>query len=474
MALYAFDGTWNAATLDDNVPQDNETNVAHFCLAYDSPQKFYRPGPGTRFGKVGKIVGGAFGAGGHERLREMYHELCTQWAQGDHTIDVIGFSRGAALALDFANLIQDNGIRQPGTKMVVAERPQLRFLGLWDVVGSFGVPINAGPLEFQEINFGHELTLPDHVEYCFHAMAMDERRQTFRVTRVMNAYEVWFRGVHSDVGGGNGNTGLSAIALRWMLQKAQGAGLPINEALVQTHLARIDATAPIKPPSDLIPNEYRGFLKGDRFHYTVTERPGHNNAPEGSNVESEAEEAEAIPISEIPPRGVEVPSSTFTGSQLQVGQDITLEVEAHSCWNRTGIAVQPGEQYDITAAGQYLDNEYVCTTDGFESPNWLMRRFERSRRVENAPWFKLIASVHPSPILEGQQPETTNVVTNLFKETFHQSISKYDAESQLVAVGTQGSIEVKQAGYLYLFANDAPWAYANNQGSVRATVMRRR
>ena len=38
MALYAFDGTWNSATLDDDIEQDNETNVAHFSAAYTGPK----------------------------------------------------------------------------------------------------------------------------------------------------------------------------------------------------------------------------------------------------------------------------------------------------------------------------------------------------------------------------------------------------------------------------------------------------
>ena len=95
MALYAFDGTWNSATLDDNVEQANETNVANFSEAYTGP-KWYVSGPGTRFGDVGRVIGGAFGAGGLERVKEAYKQLYTNWAQGDHIIDIIGFSRGAA------------------------------------------------------------------------------------------------------------------------------------------------------------------------------------------------------------------------------------------------------------------------------------------------------------------------------------------------------------------------------------------
>jgi hypothetical protein len=116
-----------------------------------------------------------------------------------------------------------------------------------------GVPINVGFLDTQEFNPGHKIFLPvEHVDYCFHALAMDERRQTFRVTRALNAYEVWFRGVHSDVGGGNGNVGLSYIALRWMLGKAKAAGLPITEAAIASRDGKINPDAPLRPPKDLI------------------------------------------------------------------------------------------------------------------------------------------------------------------------------------------------------------------------------
>ena len=302
MTLYAFDGTWNSATLDDNLEQENETNVANFSEAYADENKWYVPGPGTRFGKVGRVLGGTTGTGGLQRVREAYSQLCKDWEAGNRTIDIVGFSRGAALALDFANKIEDDGIRRPGSKDVIANRPIIRFLGLWDVVASFGIPINIASLRTQEINFGHKLDLPDNVEYCFHAMAMDERRQTFRITRAMNGYEVWFRGVHSDVGGGNGNVGLSYIARRWMLRKAKAAGLPIDDAVITACDQKINPDASLHPPKDLIPNEHRGFLKGDRFHYTVQDRLNHNNSPRELVHETQDDEMRAIRVQNLTPR----------------------------------------------------------------------------------------------------------------------------------------------------------------------------
>lgn len=470
MALYAFDGTWNSATLDDNV-ETYDTNVADFYVAYDGP-KWYVSGVGTRLGKIGRVIGGTFGAGGPERLKEGYEQLCKNWEAGDHSIDIVGFSRGAALALDFANRIEDNGIRRPGTKEVVEGKPAIRFLGLWDVVGAFGVGINANLIEFQEINFGHKLYIPDNVQYCFHAMAMDERRQTFRVTRLLNGYEVWFRGVHSDVGGGNGNVDLSTIPLCWMLRKAIDAGLPIKDTAIADHVGLIKPEAPLHPPKDFIPNEYRGFLNGDRFHYTVKARPGHNNPPDGCARETEADELRAIPMDKLPPRDANPTAPSVSGSRLEVGQKCDLDVIAQKCWNTVGIVVKQGERYDITATGEWQDKEYTATAAGYDSPNWFMRRFEHTRRVAKAPWFSLIAAVHPSHRLEFEQADT-NMLTDLVVETFSHTIKKCDAASQLVNIGAQGSIEVDRDGYLYLFANDTAWAYDNNIGAVSVTIERK-
>ena len=72
-------------------------------------------------------------------------------------------------------------------------------------------------------------------------MALDEHRPSFLPTRLNGACEVWFRGVHSDVGGGNTNRGLNDIALKWMMSKAKAAGLPIAQEDIDA--LKPDATA---------------------------------------------------------------------------------------------------------------------------------------------------------------------------------------------------------------------------------------
>src|ERR1051325_9349606 len=249
MALYAFDGTWNTEKTKDNT--NNNTNVVRFKNAYQDNtgvDQCYVPGVGTRMKWLGHIIGGAFGAGELPRLNEAYKTLCENWRDDDQIIDIIGFSRGAATTLDFCHLIQERGIQDPANEAVKVEpNPQIRFVGLWDVVPAFGL----GFLGNQVFNFGHELTVPTTgIEYCFHALALDKRRPSFIPTRLDGAYEVWFRGVHSDVGGGNGNLGLNDIALKWMMSKAKDAGLPITDADI----------AALDPQPDTLPNNHPKLL----------------------------------------------------------------------------------------------------------------------------------------------------------------------------------------------------------------------
>jgi uncharacterized protein (DUF2235 family) len=257
--LYAFDGTWNL----DKPGADRDTNVLWFRQAYTGHATYWA-GVGTRFGALGHALGGITGAGGRSRVDEAVETFGLTLDAGDQEIDIVGFSRGAALALEFANRVASH----PAS-------PPIRFLGLWDCVPSFGAPSI-------DLNLGWHLDLPDNVEKCYHALALDERRHTFHVHR-LNArversdqegrlFEVWFRGVHSDVGGGNHNPGLSSIALNWMFARARSCGLPIDAAAVAANAPRMtpgcDASA--GPWYDIIKNPFRVVRWNDRVHHTVS------------------------------------------------------------------------------------------------------------------------------------------------------------------------------------------------------------
>ena len=306
MALYAFDGTWNEEH-DAGVYGVN-TNVVEFARAYDGRlavvQKpaadggptvrddFYVSGPGTRHGTLGKWFGGAMGVGGRDRVAEATRAAAARFAEGDETIDVVGFSRGAALALHFTNVLAGKTFQ---TRTGQAVKPTVRFLGLWDVVAAFGIPLDLGPLSFQRINLGYKLKLGGHVRHCFHAVALDERRDAFRPTRVDDGYQLWFRGVHSDVGGGNENSPLSNVTLAWMLRKAAAVGLPVDAAAAD-RLA-FDTLAPVRPATMGPMKKFREIRDTDRVHHTVSPRavPECQNAPTGCPVETPEDERTLAP-----------------------------------------------------------------------------------------------------------------------------------------------------------------------------------
>lgn len=287
MALYAFDGTWNS---EKNAGKyDLNTNVVRFKDLYTGPKFFYQ-GVGTKHGLVGKIVGGAFGVGGHDRIGDAKRDLARQLAKGDRDIDIVGFSRGAALAVHFANVIGD-GFMVDGVRDV----PPVRFLGVFDIVAAFGIPIDIG-LSFNRINLGYKLGLAKGVRHCYHAMALDESRKAFRPTRVRGGCEVWFRGVHSDVGGGNDNHALNDIALRWMLHKAVATGLPMATDCVGTSCKRIDVNGRISNNFDKILSRPREPKNEDAFHYTVAVRHGCVNPPDPCARETELMESQAMAV----------------------------------------------------------------------------------------------------------------------------------------------------------------------------------
>lgn len=147
-------------------------------------------------------------------------------------IDVIGFSRGAALARDFVNYINEQGgvprTTKNGKEIVCPVK--IRFLGLFDTVASFGIPGNG-------INLGYDLSIPGNVEHVRHAIAQDEYRGMFPLSPVLDPdgtgvdpriVERPFRGSHSDIGGGYDVGDRSNFALNWMYHEAIRVGVPFG------------------------------------------------------------------------------------------------------------------------------------------------------------------------------------------------------------------------------------------------------
>ncbi len=232
LALYAFDGTWN-----DRDKMKRPTNVAKLAAIYDGLVA-YRKGVGTDW--YSRHIGGMTGTGGGNRIEDMYDDLVRIYNTPDPTgenqqIDVIGFSRGAALARTFVNYINSKGgvalmgSNDKPTGLVCPAK--IRFLGLFDTVASFGVPGN-------NVNWGQNLAIPANVENVRHAVALDERRSMFPLTSVLSGpnnpsidpriVEQGFRGAHSDIGGGYDKGDRSNFALLWMHNEGLRAGVPFG------------------------------------------------------------------------------------------------------------------------------------------------------------------------------------------------------------------------------------------------------
>ena len=116
---------------------------------------------------------------------------------------------------------------------------RIRFIGVWDTVGSVGIPaVGLGLAKLVNRRWGfHDTQLSTTVDAAFQALAIDERRRPFEPTlwqrspdaEDQHVEQVWFTGDHCDVGGGHRDSALADIALLWMVQRAQSCGLVFRE-----------------------------------------------------------------------------------------------------------------------------------------------------------------------------------------------------------------------------------------------------
>ncbi len=246
---------------------------------------FYDNGVGTATNKYIKAVTGAFGFGFARNIKDLYTYLARMYEPGDNVF-LFGFSRGAAEVRALNGMIaavgvvdgrtlRDNALEQRVTTEFenYKKNPQrsdlldpqegtnhgsipIAFIGVWDTVSALGFPQKwpkqtlflrffsflfnlldrltdrIGGLEHRFYNY--ELT-PNVLKAC-HALAIDDQRLSFHplvwnetdasITKT-EVSQVWFPGMHSNVGGGYGRTELSYVALKWMLAHAQKAGMEV-------------------------------------------------------------------------------------------------------------------------------------------------------------------------------------------------------------------------------------------------------
>lgn len=249
--VICLDGTWNKP--DEKIHEENEeTNVRNLweLLEKDKPHEqvvYYDTGVGSHW--YDRVRGGVSGRGLSKNIREAYYEICKNYEKGDK-ISIFGFSRGAYTARSLAGMIyscglipkenlSDVAISEAFDVYKKADKPsrkayknknilsEIEIIGVWDTVGALGIPISFFKKFTNRFLQFHDTKINQEVKHAYHALAIDEQRDDFRPTlwnvRAKNSHQtieqVWFSGVHSDIGGGYKEREHSDISFGWMINK---------------------------------------------------------------------------------------------------------------------------------------------------------------------------------------------------------------------------------------------------------------
>ena len=279
----------NIVVFSDGTNQEggkgNPTNVYKlFNMVEDRTARqiaFYDRGLGT---DIRRVTGNAFGAGISKNILECYQFIFENYQAGDQ-IYLFGFSRGAFTVRSLSSFIHHFGIlpksrpelikkaydiyklrvdaiRLPKRDEFIAKHhtqwTKIKLIGVWDTVGALGIPvgwIDAGVNRVFRHKF-HDTRISKAAEYGYHAIAINDSRQVFhptvwdeqkigkilewkdgvRTEKDQVVEQVWFAGVHTDIGGGyvplarageDPQPSLADIPLEWMVGKARAQGLHI-------------------------------------------------------------------------------------------------------------------------------------------------------------------------------------------------------------------------------------------------------
>jgi len=274
--VFCCDGTW-----------DDPNNNSNVCQLYTALEQIdgvqlpmYDSGVGTTGTPIEKLLGGAVGAGLFQKIQDGYAAIAAAYETGDQ-IFIFGFSRGAYTARSLAGMIAICGLPtefQTDSKCVAmafeAYRKQsnrtallatlnatykmdatatIQLLGVWDTVGSLGIPAIFGDIDMTQYGF-LSTTLHPNVLNAVQAMAIDEHRQQFLPSvwtneplATQSITQAWFSGVHCDVGGGYPPDAAGAtpsnITLLWMANYAKAFGLQFKPGLISSVLVAEDSVS---------------------------------------------------------------------------------------------------------------------------------------------------------------------------------------------------------------------------------------
>ncbi len=271
--VICLDGTWNKPDQQDHGRQV-PSNVVKMARAVDLSNQsqciYYDTGVGTG-NFLDRIVGGITGRGISENIFQAFQWLIENYHKDDK-LYLFGFSRGAYTARSLAGLIGVCGIpqkKQSNEMLKCAEKvyrtkdqcrrlelckkfqekykackAKVHFIGVWDTVGALGVP-TSGPLGLwtRRRSGFHDVSLGAHVCHAYHAVTINERRGAFKPTlwnsnpaTYQTLIQAWFPGVHSNVGGGYVDSGLSDRALLWMICNAYKLGLRFDKNYIDLYV----------------------------------------------------------------------------------------------------------------------------------------------------------------------------------------------------------------------------------------------
>lgn len=295
--IICCDGTDNKLTINEN------TNVIHLysCLEINENHiAYYNPGVGTIapngvrnwFIRKWRILKDQMSASSMENnVMDAYFFLMNNYEEGDK-IFLFGFSRGAYTVRMISGLIEMFGLLHKGNnnhlryaleiyskgdklfeianafKSRFSRKVDIHFIGIWDTVVAAGGLISF----YKSFPYSRSLGI---AKTARHAVAIDEKRKHYDYYEVSSLHpdckEVFFAGVHSDVGGSYPIEGLSKIALEWMLAEASNCDLKLKESKVNRYVYGInsryqkpDYTSPIHN-SSTIAFKIFDFLPRPRF-----------------------------------------------------------------------------------------------------------------------------------------------------------------------------------------------------------------
>jgi len=277
--IICSDGTWNTPDQKQG-DKYNPTNVVKTARAIAPVGKdgipqvvFYDWGIGADQWGLDRLTGGAFGTGLDKNIEDAYRFLMHNYKEGDE-IFLFGFSRGAYTVRSLVGLIRNSGLlkkifadkfeeaynlyrndEKPDSPKIqkfrkkYSQEVEIKFIGVWDTVGARGIPIYGLKWlrkRFKSIGWVkrryefHDVELSRIVKNAFHALAIDEKRKPFTPTLWKNKpkegqkiEQVWFCGVHGDVGGGYVDCRLGDITFMWMKEKAEECRLAFEEEYIK-------------------------------------------------------------------------------------------------------------------------------------------------------------------------------------------------------------------------------------------------